>query len=942
MYKFREMEPKWQKIWEKEKAFEAINESKKPKYYYLVEFPYPSGSGLHVGHVRSYTALDVLARKKRMEGFNVLFPIGWDAFGLPAENYAIQNKMHPKEAVIDNIKVFKGQLQMLGISFDWSRELATTDPEYVKWTQWQFLKFYEHGLAYKDKKLINWCLSCKTGLANEEVEAGFCERCGGEITRREKSQWMLKMKSYAEKLIAGLDETDFVERVKNAQINWIGKSEGVTIKFALKEINDQIEVYTTRPDTTYGATFMVLAPEHPIIKKYENKITNLKEVIEYQARSVKKSEFERVELNKEKTGIKIEGLKVLNPLTNNEIPIFISDYVMMGYGTGAIMAVPAHDDRDFDFANKFKIPIIPVIKQITGEKRKEAIFKNSIIAILYDEENEKYLTLNWGEKGGRLFIGGSVVENESYFDCALREIKEETGYVDVELIRESFPINHNYYAYNKNKAYTVNMTGFLFKINSKRKEATNLDEDEIDNFKVEWVSKDVVLEEVKDEGHSTLFANLILPKPFLGEGIMINSPLLNEITNMNEAKEIIFNHLEKTEQGKRTVTYRLQDWIFSRQRFWGEPIPMIYCNDCGWVPVPEADLPILLPDIPKYEPTDDGESPLANIPEWYLTTCPKCGKEARRETDTMPNWAGSSWYWLRYMDPHNTKEFVSQEALKYWGQVDWYNGGMEHATRHLLYARFWQQFLYDIGLVPTKEPFKIRTAHGMILGKGNVKMSKSLGNVINPDDMIKLYGADSLRVYELFIGDYEKEVTWNEQGIVGAHRFLNRVYNLKNKSRKNINNKTIEQLLNQTIKKVTEDIETMKYNTAVSALMILLNEIEKLEFIGNEELRIFLCLLNPMAPHITEELNRICELGEPIYKSRWPKYDESKIIPDKFEMVVQVNGKVRGKIEADINITKEEMEILAKTIDNVKRYIEGKEIIKVIVIPKKMINIVVK
>ncbi|MBE6152028.1 MAG: leucine--tRNA ligase [Firmicutes bacterium] len=800
MYNFKEIEKKWQNYWEEKETFKASNDSNKEKFYYLVEFPYPSGAGLHVGHVRSYTALDAMARKKRMQGYNVLYPIGWDAFGLPAEQYAIKNHIHPSKAVEENIKVFKGQIKSLGISFDWSREFSTTDPEYYKWTQWQFLKFYENGMAYKDKKEINWCPSCKIGLSNEESEGNVCERCGGPVVKKEKEQWMLRMSDYAERLLEGLDETEFVDRIKTAQINWIGKSIGAEVDFQLKEINESLKVFTTRPDTLFGATFMVISPEHKIISKYIDKIINIEDVKEYQEKAARKTEIERTDATKEKTGVKIDGLTAINPITGREIPIWISDYVLTNYGTGAIMAVPAHDERDYAFAKKFNIEIIPVIE------------------------------------------GGDITK----------------------------------------EAYT-------------------------------------------------------------GDGIMINSGFLNGIDNKKDAIEKMLGYLEDKSIGKKKINYRLQDWVFSRQRFWGEPIPMVYCDECGWVPVNEEDLPVTLPDVASYEPTDDGESPLANITEWVNTTCPKCGHAARRETDTMPNWAGSSWYWLRYTDANNKNEFVSQEALKYWGMVDYYNGGMEHATRHLLYARFWHNFLYDKGLVPFKEPFKKRVAHGMILGSNGEKMSKSKGNVVNPDDMIKEYGADALRCYELFIGDYTADAAWNEDGLKGCKKFLDRIERIAEKlNGENEYSKSVEILINQTIKKVTEDFDNMKYNTAVSALMILLNEYEKLESISNKDYRVLLHLLNPIAPHITEELNEQYNLGLALCESTYPIYDEDKLINETFTMVVQVNGKVRGKIEVSSNTPKEDMEKKALEIDNVKKYLEGLEIVKVVTIPQKLVSIVAK
>ena len=800
MSNYTSIEKKWQKYWEDEKVFVADNKSSKPKYYYLVEFPYPSGAGLHVGHVRSYTALDALARKKRMNGYNVLFPMGWDAFGAPAEQYAIKNHIHPSVAVKENIKNFKSQIKAIGLSIDWTREFATTDPEYYKWTQWQFLKFFEHGMAYKAKKNINWCPKCKMGLSNEDSSGGVCERCGTEVEQREKEQWMLRMSDYAEDLITGLDDTKFQDRIKTAQINWIGKSTGAEVNFKVKETDEDLVVFTTRPDTLYGVTFMVVAPEHPIIDKNKDKISNFDEIESYREKIKNKTEFERTQVNKDKTGVCINGITGINPITNKEIPIYISDYVMMSYGTGAIMAVPAHDERDYEFAKKFGIDIVEVIK------------------------------------------GGDISE----------------------------------------KAYT-------------------------------------------------------------GDGEMVNSGVLNGLTNKKDSIKKMIEYLEENNLGHEKVNYKLQDWIFSRQRFWGEPIPLVYCEDCGWVPVKEEDLPVRLPDVTNYEPTDDGESPLAAITDWVNTTCPHCGKPAKRETDTMPNWAGSSWYWLRYMDAHNDKEFASQDALKYWGKLDFYNGGMEHATRHLLYARFWNQFLYNIGLVPNKEPFETRVSHGMILGEGGVKMSKSLGNVVNPDDMVASYGADALRTYEMFIGDYEKEVAWSEQGLNGCKRFIDRVVRVGEKvTAKNGYSEKLESLIHKTIKKVTEDIDTMKFNTAVSALMILLNKFEEQEEITKDDYRTFLILLNPIAPHITEELNEKYALGEAICKSSWPKYDIAKTVDQEKEIAVQVNGKVRATITININEDEESIKEKALTAENVKNHTAGKEIVKVIIIKGKIVNIVVK
>ena len=795
MYDYKNIENKWQKYWDEHQTFMAKTDDEKEKYYLLVEFPYPSGAGLHVGHARSYTALDTVARQKRMEGYNVLFPIGWDAFGAPAEQYAIKNHIHPKDAVKENIKTFKNQIKELGISFDFSREFSTTDPEYYKWTQWQFLKFYEHGMAYKAKKNINWCPKCKTGLSNEDSAGGVCERCGSKVVQKEKEQWMLKMSDYAEDLITGLDYTNFNKRVKLGQINWIGKSTGAEIDFKVEGSNEVLKVYTTRPDTIFGATFMVIAPEHPIISKLKDQIINMDEVKKYQEYALTKSEFERTELAKEKTGVKIEGIKVINPFNGKEIQVWASDYVMMSYGTGAIMAVPAHDERDYEFAKKFNIDIIPVID------------------------------------------GGDL--------------------------------------------------------------------------------------------------------PYTGDGVYINSDFLNGLDSKDEAISKIVDEITKMKIGNKKVNYRLQDWVFSRQRFWGEPIPLVYCDRCGWVEVPYEDLPVLLPDVANYEPTDDGESPLAGIDEWVNTTCPKCGGHARRETDTMPNWAGSSWYFLRYMDPHNDKEFVSKDALNYWGRVDWYDGGMEHTARHLLYARFWNQFLYNIGLVPNKEPFDVRTSHGMILGENGEKMSKSRGNVINPDDMIAEYGADALRIYEMFIGDYEKDAAWSTNSLKGCKRFLDRVWKIGEKLN---NNKgySDEAIVHKTIKKVTYDIKAMKFNTAISALMILMNNYDNMDSITKDDLRVLVHLLNPFAPHVTEEINEVYALGRPLCESVWPTFDENKTQDLTYELIFQVNGKVRGKEKVSSNISKEEMEKIAKENNNVQKFINDKDIVKVIVIPGKLVNIVVK
>jgi len=799
MYNFKEIEKKWQNKWESEETFKVTEDKSKKKFYMLVEFPYPSGAGLHVGHARCFTASDVQARFKRSKGLNVLFPFGFDSFGNPAEQYAIKNHEHPSIMTHKCINVFRSQAKSLGLSVDWSREISTCEPEYYKWTQWQFIKFFNAGLAYKDEKEINWCPKCKMGLSNEDSQGGKCVRCDTPVEKKLKNQWMLKMKDYSEKLIDGLKDTEILDKVKTAQINWIGKSVGAHVDFNIKEIDEKITVFTTRCDTLFGATFMVISPEHPILSKYEDKINNISEVKEYQKEARSKSDIERTDMTKEKTGVKIDGLTAVNPINNKEIPIYISDYVLMGYGTGAIMAVPAHDTRDYEFAKKFGIEIIPV-------------------------------------------LSGGDIEKEA----------------------------------------------------------------------------------------------------FTGDGVHINSGFLDGL-NKEEALNKMYEYLEENKIGSKFTNYKLQDWIFSRQRFWGEPIPMVHCEKCGWVPVDEKDLPVVLPNVESYEPTKDGESPLSLLDDFVNTTCPKCGGYAKRETDTMPNWAGSCWYFLRYMDAHNDKEFVSMDKMKYWGQVDLYDGGMEHATRHLLYARFWNIFLHEQGLVPYSEPFYKRIAHGMILASDGSKMSKSKGNVVNPTEMVEKYGADALRLYEMFIGDYSKDAAWNEDSLNGCAKFLDRVYNLgETIIDEDIISKENEKIINKGIKKVSEDIENLKYNTTVSTLMTMLNEFNANKKITKKEYRIFLQLLNPFAPHITEELNEKYNLGEELSKSLLEDYDESKIIDETFTMVVQVNGKVRGKIEVNANTSDDEMKELAKSIENVKNYIDGKEIVKEVIVPKKLVSIVVK
>lgn len=828
-YNFKEVEQKWQKKWYTEGTFNAKDDYTMKKWYGLIEFPYPSGQGLHVGHPRSYTALDIVARKKRMEGYNVLYPIGFDAFGLPAENYAIKNHVHPKITTENNVNHFREQLKSLGFSFDWSREVNTTDPNYYKWTQWIFIQLFKKGLAYKATMPINFCTGCKVGLANEEVVNGVCERCGSPVVQKEKSQWMLGITKYAQRLIDDLDELDYLEKIKIQQKNWIGRSEGAEVNFKIKDTDDTLLVYTTRPDTIYGATYMVIAPEHELVEKYKDKILNKEEVENYKKKSALKSDFERSELNKEKTGVEIKGIKAINPFTNEEIPIWISDYVLITYGTGAIMAVPAHDDRDFAFAKKFNLPIKPVIKPDLRN---------------VSEDLQKEL--------------------EARFDYLMAE-----------------NVNYN---------------------------------------------------------------EVIMKEPFVdvNNGIAVNSGILDGLTS-KEAIAKAIDYIEKNKLGKRKVNYKLRDWVFSRQRYWGEPIPMVYCEDCGWVPIPEEELPLKLPDIEDYEPGENGESPLAKQTEWIKTKCPHCGKPAKRETDTMPQWAGSSWYFLRYMDPHNDKALASKEAIEYWSPVDWYNGGMEHTTLHLLYSRFWHKFLYDIGVVPTKEPYQKRTSHGMILGSNGEKMSKSKGNVINPDDIVKEFGADTFRVYEMFMGPFDQTAPWSMESIRGCGKFLDRVWNLQNiMTDENKYSEKHEKMMHKAIKKVSSDIEEMKFNTAVATFMTMTNEFVKDKMITKAEYKTFLQLLNPFAPHMTEELFSILGEKKTINETPWPKYDEAKTIDDEIEIPVQFNGKLKAVVKIDRDADENTVKEIVKNDETVKKALEGKNIVKEIYVKAKVYNIVVK
>ncbi len=800
-YEPKDIEKKWQEIWEKEGAFCVGTDRSKPKYYVLLEFPYPSGQGLHVGHPRPYTAMDIIARKRRMQGYNVLFPMGWDAFGLPTENYAIQNKIHPRVVTEKNVQHFKEQLKALGYSFDWDREINTTDPEYYKWTQWIFLKLFEKGLAYKSEMPINWCTSCKVGLANEEVVNGVCERCGGEVVRRVKSQWMLKITEYAEKLIEGLDDVDYIEKVKVSQKNWIGRSVGAEVDFVISGKEDKLRIFTTRPDTLFGATYMVISPEHPLIDKYRSDLKNWDDILAYREMAARKSDFERTELVKEKTGVRLEGLTAVNPVNGKEIPIWISDYVLMSYGTGAIMAVPAHDERDWEFAKKFNLPIIEVV------------------------------------------AGGDVTQ---------------AAFTDV------------------------------------------------------------------------------------ASGKLVNSGFLDGL-EVAEAKKKITEWLAEQGIGKQKVNYKLRDWVFSRQRYWGEPIPLVYCDTCGFVPIPESELPLMLPEVESYMPTDNGESPLAAMTDWVNTICPCCKGPAKRETDTMPQWAGSSWYFLRYTDPENKEAFASKEALDYWMPVDWYNGGMEHTTLHLLYSRFWHKFLYDLGLVSTPEPYQKRTSHGMIMGENNEKMSKSRGNVVNPDDIVNEFGADALRTYEMFIGAFELSAAWSNEGVRGCRRFLERVWKLRDMlTEEEGYSAPLETKLHQVIKKVSLDFEGLKFNTAIAAMMGLVNEFYRVGSITKGEFRTLLLLLNAVAPHITEELWQLVGYENRAYMQEWPVYDEAKTIEEEAEIAVQLNGKVRATIKVGINEEQDSVREKVMDLEIVKKAAEGKKIVKEIYVKGRIYNIVVK
>ena len=937
MYDFKKIEEKWQNYWEENKTFKTdIWNFSKPKYYALDMFPYPSGQGLHVGHPEGYTATDIVSRMKRMQGYNVLHPMGFDSFGLPAEQYAIKTGNHPGGFTKKNIETFTKQLKMLGFSFDWDRQISTCDPKFYKWTQWIFKKLYEDGLAKCVDMPVNWCEELGTVLANDEIINGKSERGGYPVVRKNMKQWVIDIPSYAERLLDGLNEIDWPESTKEMQRNWIGKSVGAQVNFKVNNSDLNFTVFTTRPDTLFGATYCVLAPEHELV----NLITTdeQKEAVEsYKKMCASKSDLERTELNKEKTGV-FTGSFAINPVNNKLIPIWIADYVLSSYGTGAIMAVPAHDERDFEFAKKFNLDIIQVLEEVTGTSNENETHKDSIVAIVYDKENDKYLTINWKELGGRLFIGGTRHNGEDAITCALREITEETGYDDLEFVKETFKINHHYYAYNKDKYFEIESTGLLFNLKSNHQVEQKLDEDE--KFSIEWVNKDIIEKEIKDELHIKTFNYCINNMAMEGDGIHINSNFLNGL-NKAEAIDKMINWLEENKIGTKKVNYRIREWIFARQRYWGEPIPIVYFSDGTSKALSDSELPLVLPELEDYK-GKNGCAPLENASEWKYTIVD--GKKVKRETNTMPGSAGSSWYFLRYIDPDNDNELANKELLDHWMPVDLYMGGPEHAVGHLLYSRFWNNYLFDKGYVGVKEPFKKLRHQGMILGSNGEKMSKSKGNVVNPDDMVRQYGADSLRLYEMFMGPIDAAKPWDPLGIEGSKKFLERVFRLYTEENKikDEANSNLEKIYHQTIKKVTEDYENMNFNTAISQMMIFINAVYKENIFPLEYALNFLKILNPICPHITEELWQMLGNNDTITYEPWPIFDINKTIEEKYQMVVQVNGKVRGKIEIDTNTSIEEMEKLALEIDNVKKFIDGKEIVKIITIQSKIVNIVVK
>ncbi len=949
-YDHKKIEQKWQQRWEDSGAFAAEDDSTKPKDYLLIEFPYPSGEGLHVGHVRSWTAMDVVARKRRAQGRNVLYPIGWDAFGLPTENYALKTGRDPRVVTKENTDNFRRQIKSLGISFDWSREINTTDPAYYKWTQWIFLQLFKKGLAYKAQTTVNWCPKDKIGLANEEVVDGNCERCGTPVEKRLKEQWMLAITKYAQRLYDDLDLVDYILPAKLGQRNWIGPSEGADIGFPIVgHPMSNIRVFTTRPDTLFGATYLVLAPEHQLVQELADKAENKDEILRYIVVSKNKTEIDRTAEGKEKTGVELKGVKAINPVNKEEIPIFVADYVLGGYGTGAIMAVPAHDERDFAFAKKFNLSVVQVLEPFYTQETEPGKVKegepydhrDAIIAVVKHWKEDKYIALKWKQVAWTTFVTGGIEAVQTAEEAARMEIREETGYTNLELVSDFGLVHGLFYHVPKKVNRFAHARALMFKLADDTQ--TEVEKEEKEKHEVVWLSAQELLQQLTPGTHQHVLRLLQgIQGPYTGRGILINSGKFSKLDSEDAKKKIT-----EFVGGKWVTTFKLRDWVFSRQRYWGEPIPLVHCATDGWVAVPDADLPVELPVVEKYQPTDTGESPLANISEWVNTACPTCGGPAKRETDVMPNWAGSSWYWLRYCDPHNDETFADVEKLKYWTPVDWYNGGMEHTTLHLLYSRFWHKFLFDIGLVPTSEPYLKRTSHGLILSEDGSKMSKSKGNTVSPDELVERFGADSLRLYEMFIGPFDQPVAWNTGNILGVRRFLERIWVLAQSIKEEGQVKEggpmdleTEILLNKTIKKVTDDIEGLKMNTAVSALMILCNHLAELEKIPRPAYVVLVQLLAPFAPHIVYEL--LETLGRQGDTLTWPVADESKIVANLVVVAVQVNGKLRSSIELGTGVTKEEALALARAEPAVANYLAQGSEVRAVYVPGKIVNFVVK
>jgi leucyl-tRNA synthetase len=968
-YDHKKIENKWQKEWDKKKLYEVKNTAKGKKFYGLIEFPYPSGAGLHVGHIRSNTAMDIISRKRRMEGYNVLYPIGWDAFGLPTENFAIKTGIQPAKVTKQNTDTFRRQLKSLGFSFDWSREVNTTDPAYYKWTQWIFLQMYKKGLAYKAKTEINWCPKDKIGLANEEAEGGICDRCGGPTEKRVKEQWMLAITKYADRLDKDLDDVNYLEKIKIQQRNWIGKSVGSEIDFAIKNSEEKIKVFTTRADTLFGVTYVVLAPEHELVNNLKSQISNWVEVEKYLKDVKKKTDIERTDEGKEKTGVQLEGIHAINPANNEEVPVYVADYVLPHYGTGAVMAVPAHDERDFAFAKKYNLQTKNVVENIRiSESGSDAIrkdlpikiYKNAVFVIIKHWSEDKYLCIKWKGSYWQNFITGGIEKGESALEAAQREVVEESGYTNIKKIKDLSQAVHSRF-YHEIKGWNQQARFHSVYVELGGGEQIEISKEEKALHDLIWIDKKEVetFINVSNAKYAWRLSQGLESECFTEEGILVNSGNFDGLLSSEANKNIT-----EFVGGKIVTKFKLRDWVFSRQRYWGEPIPIVNCEKCGYVPLSEKDLPLELPKVKSYAPTDNGESPLANITAWVNTKCPKCKGKAKRETDTMPNWAGSSWYFLRYTDPKNKKEFANKNVLKYWMKngVDWYNGGMEHTTLHLLYSRFWHKFLYDLKVVPTSEPYIKRTSHGMILAEGGEKMSKSVGNTVNPDEIVKLYGADTLRMYEMFMGPFDQAVSWSTESMIGPRRFLERVWRLKEKLTKQ-NNQNFSALnplsggsdtqknydysaslvttLNKTIKKVTEDIENMNFNTAVSAMMVLLNEMEKCESVNLKDYKMFLQILAPFAPHVTEELWFKMGGSQSIHLSKWPKFDPKKLENETVKIGVQVNGKVRSELVVGKDESEDSVKEKAMQDENVIKWIDGKVIKKIIYVKGRLLNIVI-